>query len=173
MASQHQLNKWPAMFNALDANKDGRLEAGDLAMLASKINESGASSEALEPLMMKFWTAVLQAADTDGQDGVVVDEWLTFWRGVVNTENRYEELVRPINELIYVLLDQNKDGSVSIDELQGFYGMLGIASSHAAALFARAGLSSTDTISRTHLNQLTDEYMVGDDPEAAGNIFFG
>jgi hypothetical protein len=92
---------------------------------------------------------------------------------VVAAGQPYHEVVQPVSETVFGLLDANGDGQITYDEFRHFYGAMGVGEGHARELFARLGRNPEDSVSREEAMVLTDQYFVGDDPEAPGNWFFG
>ena len=114
---------------------------------------------------------MLASVDKNGAEGLSLDEWLSYWSGVVNAPQDYAVINWPISDRIDQLL--NRDGVISMDERRGFYQMLGIGANHADKFFAAADLVPAEGISREMMNELTDQFLVEDDPAAPGNFFFG
>jgi hypothetical protein len=101
-----------------------------------------------------------------------MDHWLTFLTHVANSPELYQR-IRPISHSIFGMLDQNGDGQVSINEYRKLCAVMQLGEGYADEIFAKLDLDANGTISMDELMQLSDQFFVGDDPDAPGNLFFG
>jgi Ca2+-binding EF-hand superfamily protein len=178
MASELQQRKWPNLFRAFDANGDGALSEDDVEAFADRIArmrglEAGSSEEReLKGGFQGFWKTI-EPADTNNDGRVEPEEWIGFWSRLAASRETYHQVVTPISETIFGLLDQDGDGQITYEEFQRLYGAIGVGEEHAREMFGRLGRSPDDTITPEEATELTDQYFVGDDPDAPGNWFFG
>jgi Ca2+-binding EF-hand superfamily protein len=178
MASELQRRKWPNLFHLFDANVDGAVSQDDVESMADRI----AGGQDLKPgspeygelreRFMRFWDT-LAPADTNHDGRVEPQEWTDFWSRLAASGQAYHQVVQPVSETVFSLLDANGDGQITYDEFRHFYGAMGVGEDHAREIFARLGRRPQETISREEAMVLTDQYFVGDEPDAPGNWFFG
>ena len=178
MPSELQRRKWPNLFKLFDANADGAVSLDDVESMVARI----AGGQDLTPAspdygelrgrFLRFWET-LAPADTNNDGRVEPQEWISFWSGVASAGRPYRDVVQPVSETVFGLLDANGDGQITYDEFRHFYGATGVGEDHAREIFARLGRNTADSISREEAMVLTDQFFVGDDPDAPGNWFFG
>ncbi len=175
MATALQKKKWPNMFKMFDVNGDGRIEQSDLDEFGSRMADMrgltpGSEEHAeLQERLGEFGQALSQVTDSEA---LYLDDWLAFWTNVAGSPEMYG-VIRPTSELIFGLLDQDGDGEVTLAEYRKLCGVMRLDEKYADKIFARLDLNKDGTISMDELMMLSDQYFVGDDPDAPGNLFFG
>lgn len=175
MATELQKKKWPNMFKMFDVNGDGRIEQSDFDQFASRmtamrgIAAGSAEHVELQERFAEFGRALKQVT---GAEALCLDDWLAFWTSVANSSELYQ-IVRPTSEFIFGLLDRDGDGQVSLDEYRKLCGVMRLGERYADKIFAKLDLNQDGNISMDELMKLSDQYFIGDDPDAPGNFFFG
>ena len=179
MATELQKRKWPNLFKMLDFNGDGVVEKADIETMAIQIagmrgfSPGSPQHEELHGSFMGFWSGVEELADTDKDDKVSLAEWLAYWTKVTESPQMYQSVNKPLSEFIFGLLDEDGDGQITIDEYRQFYKMMRMSEAFADEMFSKLDLNQDDGISMEGLLTLTEQFFVGDDPNAPGNLFFG
>lgn len=175
MASELQKKKWANMFKMFDVNGDGQIEQSDLDTFHTNLyemREIGPGDKQFETLngrFSHFGQALEQAAN--GKP-VGMDVWLGFLSNVAANPELYQN-IRPISESIFSLWDLNGDGHVSLQEYRKLCSVMRLGEQYADQIFAKLDLNQDDRITLDELMKLSDEFFVGDDPDAPGNLFFG
>lgn len=175
MASELQQKKWANMFNMFDVNGDGKIEQADFDQFHTRLYEmrgigpGDAQYDELNGRFAEFSQALQQVAQSDS---ITIDEWLQFLSHVANSPNKYQ-VVRPISEAIFGLWDLNGDGHVSLTEYRKLCTVMRLDAEYADQIFTKLDLNQDKQITVDELITLSDEFFVGDDPSAPGNLFFG
>ncbi|MCP5094083.1 MAG: hypothetical protein GY943_00870 [Chloroflexi bacterium] len=175
MASEFQKKKWSNMFNMFDVNGDGRIEQSDLDQFHTHLYEmrgvgpGDAQFDELNGRFAQFGQALQQVSQ--GKP-VTLDDWLTFLSNVTTSPEMYQ-MIRPISESIFGLWDLNGDGHVSLQEYRKLCSVMRLGQDYADQIFAKLDLNKDQKITMDELMKLSDDFFVGDDPNAPGNLFFG
>ena len=179
MLTELQKKKLPNLFHLHDLNNDGVLEQGDFEAFAGNLAQSRGlaadSSEAVE-LRSRFtnvWNNISRTADGHNVDQLTLDGWYTFWDHVLADSSTYNQVVRPIGEFVFQLLDQNGDGRVTSEEYTHLYRLLGEEEAKAQEVFPQLDRDGSGDLSIEEIREMLDQYFRGDDPSAPGNWFFG
>ena len=175
MASELQKKKWANMFNMFDVNGDGQIEQSDLDQFHNRLFEmrgikpGDPQYDALNGRFAEFGQALQQITQADT---LKMDHWLAFWSNVAASPEMYQ-MVRPTSEAIFGLWDLNDDGQVSLKEYRKLCVVMRLGEAYADGIFEKLDLNKDGNISMDELMRLSDQYFVGDDPNAPGNLFFG
>ncbi len=175
MASELQQKKWANMFNMFDVNGDGKIEQTDFDQFHSRLYEmrgigpGDAQFDELNGRFAGFSQALQQATNSKS---ITIADWLAFFTHVAASPEIYER-VRPISEAIFSLWDLNGDGHVSLQEYRKLCTVMRLDEKYADQIFAKLDLNQDKRITVDELITLSDEFFVGDDPDAPGNLFFG
>ena len=111
------VNKMKIRFNSLDLNKDGVVNENDIIEQVSIMAKHGHLSleeekEICENLKQSLGYGVVGV----NPNGVTVDEYVEGMRKFVNLPNAKEHM-RNTADMFFVLIDTNKDGVISFEEL--------------------------------------------------------
>ena len=175
MATELQKKKWSNMFKMFDVNGDGQIQQSDLDQFNSRYFEmrglepGSPKYDELNRSFAEFGQTLQQATDAKS---ITLDNWLAFLTNVAATPEMYQ-VVRTVSEFIFTLLDENGDGKVSINEYRKLCSVMRLGEGYADKMFAKLDLNHDEFISLDELLKLSDQFFVGDDPDAPGNLFFG
>ena len=178
MPSELQKKKWANMFNMFDVNRDGRINEADHDGFIAGIAEmrgfapGSADYRTLHDQLGTFWNPLMESAGAGESREIGLDDWHQYWGQVAADPDKYG-VVRGISGFIFGLLDQSGDGQISINEYRKLCAVMRLGEEYADGIFAKLDLSSDGAISMDELMELTDQFFVGDDPDAPGNLFFG
>lgn len=179
MLSDLQRDKLTRYFRVYDVNDDERIGPADFLRVVENVRilhglkDGSPAHVAIRNGYLNRWESMRTSADTDADGGVDLDEWLAYWREVVEDDERYEEEVGSHIDRILQIFDTDEDGILGVDEFCDFYGVYGLSTSLARDVFAGLDANSDGTVSREELRDMADQFYRGDDPEAPGNLLFG
>ncbi|MBD2525721.1 EF-hand domain-containing protein [Nostoc sp. FACHB-133] len=179
MLSELQKKKLTYYFHVFDADKNGVLEKSDFDKIVNEYAESyniAKDSEIYQYISSTYgkrWEGLAKEADTNADNKVSLDEWLSYQDKLVN-DPKSDFLWLKIASMFHDIQDINKDGSINLEEYQVLYKIHGIGNaSLAAEIFYKLDFDGDGKIMKNdHLNLVADFYL-SDNPQAPGNLFFG
>lgn len=184
MLSDLQTRKFTRQFKLLDANGNGRIEAGDFTRISGSLAElRGLSQDQAQELAKRYlqtWEALRETCDEDGDGEVTLEEWLAFHRKALEVDYirrvaspRYRSPIEALARFVFDLLDANGDGQVSREEYLGFCWAHGLEDEQAERCFREIDRDGDGFLSRDEVIDMVLEFYFSDDPQVAGNWLFG
>lgn len=179
MLTDLQRRKLTRYFRVYDIDDDGRIGLADFERVVENVRilhglPSGSPAHrALRDAYLRRWEALRLSADTDGDGGVDLDEWLASWDGVLRSDDRYEVEVATVVRRLLELFDTDEDGVLGPREFADFFGIYGLSTDLAHSTFARLDADGDGMITRAELLEISHEFYRGNDPDAPGNHLYG
>jgi Ca2+-binding EF-hand superfamily protein len=179
MLTELQKRKLPNLFALHDLNKDGELEQSDFTQYTRKIASTRGWApgtpqyKELLSKFMVFWEGLRRMADTRHDQRITLDTWFAYWEQILGTEGMYDQILQPLADLVFKLLDSNGDGAVKADEYALLYSSGGLDPKLAAAAFSRLDLDHDGELSIDELLKSLGQFFRSNDPEAPGNWLLG
>ena len=179
MLSDLQVKKLTRYFQVYDIDDDGMISSPDFERVIENVrilrgaSEHSPDGNGLREAYMAFWAALSDSADTDGDGGVDLDEWLACWQITLEDDARYEAEVEAITNHLFTVFDTDEDEQIGPDEFVNFYGVFGLGSNLARSVFVELDANSDGIISREELLEIGRQFYRSDDPGSAGNMLFG
>ena len=179
MLSDLRRKKLTRYFRVYDVNDDDRIGPGDFLRVVENVRilhglkDGSPDHLALRDGYMNRWESMRASADSDADGGVDLEEWLSYWEEVTEDEERYEEEIGSHIDRILELFDTDEDGILEANEFCDFYGVYGLSAALARSVFVELDANSDGAVSREELREMADQFYLGDDPDAPGNLFFG
>lgn len=169
--------KLPNLFNLHDTDNDGVMRKEDFDVVAHNLAQargveadSGEEAE-LHARFAAAWDRMAGMADSDG--GITLDGWFAFWEHVLSTDGMYDQVISPIGDFVFYLLDQDDSGRVGSDEYMTFYDVMGLDTASAEEAFSKLDQDGDGSLSRSEISDMLEQYFCSADPSAPGNWFFG
>ena len=179
MLSDLQRQKLTRYFRVYDVDDDGRIGPADFRRVVENVrilHGLADGSPAHEELLdgdLKRWESLRAHADADRDGGVDLDEWLGYWEGVVEDDDRYREEVAPVTIRMLEIFDTDEDGVLGPDEFADYFGVYGLSVDMARRVFDELDANDDGAISREELVEMSEVFHRGDEPGAPGNRFLG
>ncbi len=179
MLTDFQAAKIPNLFNMFDSNRSGTMEQDDIVRIidgcAAQRGWANSSPEYLEfyDTFYGLWIGITTLADKNQDDLIQLDEFLSFFDGLMQDSENYDMVVNGISQAVFKTFDLDDDGKLSLAEYEGFYQTIGLESGLAQSVYGKLDLNSDGSISVDELTQLVDQFFRSEDPNAPGNEFFG
>jgi len=174
-----QTKKLSRYFRVYDIDDDGRIGPADFARVIENVRAlHGFTSDSEEHRRLAAgyaarWDGIAESADVDQDGGIDLQEWLTYWDGVLADDARYEEEVRTLEARFFEIFDIDEDGAIGPDEFCNFFGVYGLSAALARQIFMDIDLDGDGEMSHEELMTMAREFYRGDDPDAPGNRLFG
>ncbi|MCY0933037.1 aldehyde dehydrogenase family protein [Streptomyces sp. H34-S4] len=173
-------HKIDVCFGHLDADGNGSVDREDLltlgAQLLAKFGEPATSPKGtgLMDGMARFWDALAEAADTDGDQRLSPEEYRAGMTGAfITSPDGFEKAFRPLTEAVVALLDTNGDGEVDEKEFRAWQEVFRTAPDHRAAAFKSLDTDGSGKLSTGELLSAMREYYISPEANVAGNWLFG
>jgi len=175
MVSEIRKNKLNYVFDTFfDVNKDGSIEKNDFEEAIDNIarirgyNKDDANYKEVQERFLSIWEKLRVFADTNKDNKVSREEWLTMWSEPLNDE--WKKLYM---EFMFRLQDTSGDGSIDVEEFTNVCQTFGIPIEESKKAFAKISNDGKTEIDIKAYETLWKEYFSSDDVAAAGNSIFG
>lgn len=179
MLTEFQKQKLPRLFALHDLNRDGvinRADFEDYARMIAATRGWGTDSPEYNELFgrfLTFWNGLEQIAKSRGVRHVTLNEWFEHWDQLLNTKGQYEQVIEPIGRMIFTILDQDGDGSVTFNEYAATFKYSGLDEDDAGPAFKRLDLNRDGKLSVDEILVLADQFFRSNDRAQPGNALFG
>lgn len=176
MLSDLQTKKLTRYFQVYDIDDDGQIEASDFERIVENVqllHGGGREAEPLRAAYMSRWDRLRAAADSDGDRGIDLDEWLGYWQLTLEDDDRFEVEAQAITDRLFTVFDLDEDDAIGPSEFADFYGVFGLPVSLSRAVFDTLDTNEDGVITREELLAHSRDFYRGNDVEAAGNLLFG
>lgn len=180
-----QIQKFTTLFAQYDRNQNQYLTLGDFHAYAESVARIFGWHEktphlvesrlfALKQLEYQIFAQLAQVSDGNHDGKVSLAEYLTYLQRQAqeckNMGTASPWIKQTIRQLIQII-DEDGSKTISLDEyskmLQAMH-----SKADAAAAFAKMDKDGDGRLTIADLEQLALEFMVSDDPDAAGNLLF-
>lgn len=176
MLTDLQRKKLPNLFHLHDVDNDGHIQQADYDQVARDMAQSrglAADSSEAEELRSRFATAWDSMSPLAEDGALSLDGWLAYWEQVLSTDGMYDEVISPIGEFVFAMLDRDGDGRVEAAEYVQFYHVMGLDEAAATEVFSQLDRDGNGSLSRDEISDMLQQYFCSEDPDAPGNRFFG
>lgn len=179
MLTDLQKRKLMKLFSMYDADFDGSLVGKDFEAVAHKLAEmAGWSTRSPKclTLMGQFtqeWKRLKGSADADHDQKISIDEWFTYYDGVLSDEQKYNKRVQTLKELVFDVFDVNGDGELSAAEWSKLLSVYNVSPVYVSIIFPILDIDQDGVLKKPDVIALMREFFYSDDPDAPGNLVFG
>ena len=179
MLTKLQQKKLRKQFDGLCFNKSGNIGKADIEELIASISKRaglGKSSNEYDKLLtqyMTFWSDLKDANDIDDDGKISTKEWEIYWDKVLEKEGKLNQMIKPVVELIFTLIDKSGEGKITLKEYKSFYKDLGLDEKLAEKIFPQLDHNKTGFLSKNEVSTLIERFYRSDDPKDPVNSFFG
>ena len=174
MLSDFRRRKLIGLFRFNDLDGDGKITEEDFDRVMSnyaQIYGVAPDSPELEDLSRRYheqWTQ-LQAFDGDGDGAVGLEEYLAGSEAWIADRAAFEASIDAMIGAFYAIVDRDKDGRVSEEELSLNWRAHGLEESSARVTFAKLDRDGDGKVTKDEMVNAVLETYFSEDPEAPGN----
>ncbi|GAA2073549.1 EF-hand domain-containing protein [Actinomadura alba] len=166
-------------FTLMDRDRSDTLELNDYLTTADSVSRSfgmatgSAEHNELRRAFTRFWEDIIKPMDTDGNGHVSFDEYRTAYNtGILDNAQGYER-IRPIADAIINIADTESNGKITADNFTLALSGYGVPEPDCRTAFAALDEDGSGFLTRNELQEATEQYFLGTDPELPGNTLFG
>jgi len=175
--SDLQTKKLTRYFQVYDIDDDGRIESSDFARIVENVGvlhgSDRAGSDPVRQAYRALWERLREGADSDGDQGVDLDEWLGYWQLALEDDERFESEVLAITDRLFSVFDLDEDNGIGRNEFADFYGIFGLSVDLASTVFDTLDADGKGMLTRAGLDGIARQFFRGDDVEEPGSFLFG
>lgn len=175
MVSEIRKNKLNYVFDTFfDVNKDGSIEKNDFELAIENIarirgyKTGDANHKDVSDRFLSIWEKLRVFADTNKDNKVSREEWLTLW-----TEPLNDEWKKMYMNFMFRLQDTSGDGTIDEAEFTNVCQTFGIPAEESKSAFVKISNAGKTDIDIAAYENLWKDYFGSDDAAAAGNSLFG
>ena len=179
MLTDLQRRKLTRYFRVYDIDDDGCIGPNDFERVVENVrilhglSADSHRHQSLRRSFLKRWESLRTSADGDRDGSVNLSEWLDYWEGVLNADERYQSEVVSVVARLFEFFDTDEDGFIGPQEFADLYSVYGLSSALARSIFTDLDANGDGVISRQELMDIGHHFYRGDDPDAPGNRLFG
>ena len=176
MLSDLQTRKLTRYFQVYDIDDDGRIEPSDFERIVENVRLLHGEEDAADGLhgaYQRLWGRISEAADSDGDRAVDLDEWLAYWQIALEDDARYESEVEALTDRLFNVFDLDEDGAIGSAEFADFYGIFGLPVDLAHSVFVELDGDGDGRVTRQELLSASRVFFRSNDVEEPGNLLFG
>lgn len=184
--TQLQKNKLIHMFELLDVDGDGVLAYDDFRMTVEILAQErglGKTDEGYLRLVESnktLWRLFSRHLDINNDGSISSAEWLAFHIAAFVTDPLKNGVAPELSSALHStadyfleLLDPDSDQSVTVENYITFCSAYNVGENEARIGFDMFDLDGNGRITQSEVVKLIQEFYLSDDPESAGNLFFG
>ncbi len=177
--SQIRHQKLTHLFNILDVDNNGFINTNDIQAFIDAVAQSrnytsqSLAYRALKRAYLGLWEKLSQQLDTNADQHISQQEWLTFFASVEQEADFENQFVRPIELAMVKLLDIDGDGKVRLNDYQAFGRACNIPQAEIERLFKVMDTDGDGVLTEYEAGRAIVTFLLSDDDNAPGNWFFG
>jgi hypothetical protein len=171
--------KYASMFNLLDTDGSGDLYARDMAALGERL--IAAFGDAVAPAkaaivragFVVYWEGL--ATQMGGGEGPFSREQFTaaVTAAIGESEQGFDELIRPLAEAVFALIDVNDSGTIGLDEFRRGEAAMGVQEKDSERVFSLIDTDGDGNIDQEELVAAVSEYYRDPSADSPMSGFFG
>jgi hypothetical protein len=179
MLSDFQKLKLTNLFVIHDLTSEGYLSQEDFEQLSAKIAlaegwvEDSDQAKALRARFLYMWEGLRYYADRNKDGRVTEKEWFEFWEYTLDSPNGYDDIVLPIAQLVYHMVDVDQDGYVDLADFVRYYHSLNLDEELANEVFEQLDVDHDHHLSIAELLTGLEIFYKSDLPSMPGNSMYG
>ena len=178
--TETQKKKVHHLFNVLDLDRNGQLQASDFVNVGRKIITQlklGENTRSGRMILLKSHRLFVQLlTDLNNPDmSMTLWDWIAFFRDQIESEegNILKHYIQRTSRHIFDLFDMNKDRLISREEYANMLTIYNISQDMAYEGFEELDSNQDNFISAEEMVEGLKNFFRSSDPKAKGNLIFG
>jgi Ca2+-binding EF-hand superfamily protein len=179
MLTELRKRKLTVAFHHHDMDNDGFIGKADYEQFVKRFCEiqnyspGSPEYEAMYTQTMAAWEHVRNVADKDGDNRVSLEEFLESYDVTLSDENLTNQLLTEYIKSLLAWWDRDGDGRLSGVDYVTLSGCYGVGEEAAREAFRHLDRNGSGYLTIEELMKNTEEFYLGDDPDAPGNWMLG
>jgi Ca2+-binding EF-hand superfamily protein len=179
MLTKLQVQKITKFFSMYDTNCDGLLVASDFEIIVKKLADlknmgiRSAKYLALQDRFKQAWKSLEDHADTNHDHKISLQEWLDYYTIVLSDQQKYEDELHTLMDLVFEVFDENDDGNISQKEWENLFTIYNVCPIYAQDIFQSLDQNKDGFLDRGEIMNLIYQFFYSDDPQHLANRMFG
>jgi Ca2+-binding EF-hand superfamily protein len=176
MLTELQRAKVTRLFDLLDRDANGRMEADDLYHVAGQLcaNRGWApesdGGRALHGAYEAMWRDVREYANGES---VSLEAFIEYHERMLPRPGAFDDSIGQLSGLIFASLDRDGDGRITLAEHRTFCRVFGFDPALADTIFPMWDTDANGFVSTDELAEVVRQFFYATDAEAPGNWLFG
>jgi Ca2+-binding EF-hand superfamily protein len=177
--TRFQKQKLATMFAALDVDHDGTIQLSDYTRRVEAVARMKGWLRDSEQYARNYgfalaeWGNLSESADRDGDGRVTLQEFLRYGDIFLDDRDAVRSYAHGDVQLLFDAMDTERDGRITEAEYRAYLEVCGVDRSAADAFFHYADLNEDGYITRAEMSHAVEEFLLSENPDAAGNFLFG
>ena len=148
------------------------LAGADRVISVLEIDPESEPARQLKAGYLRNWNSI-EAADTDGDHAVTLDEWVDYYAQLATDEGQFDATMVERGRVIMQLFDRDRDNRISRDDWHLFWRTIGTAEAEHQTAFEKLDRDGTGYLTFEEIIAAGKEFFTSDDPDARGNWLYG
>ncbi|GII90162.1 EF-hand domain-containing protein [Sinosporangium siamense] len=179
MLTDLQTRKFNRLFDFLDADGNGVIEVADYLRFADLSGDDltalpgSTAGQPLRESLSPLWERAIAPLDASGAGTVERDVFIKAMQQLITQADLFDDVLVPIADLFFTLLDLDDDGSVTQREYTQAMSLFGLPVADIDAFFTHADTDGDGRLTRDEFQVLVREFYFSDNPTDIGNVLLG
>ena len=179
MLTPLQTQKLTKFFSMYDTNCDGFLVAHDFEHIVKKLADlkhlGSRSSQylALNDRFTRFWKSLESHADQNHDHKISLDEWLAYYEIILSDEQRYQDELHGVMDIVFEVFDDNGDAKISPEEWAHLFTIYNVSPVYAPEIFKQLDRNHDGFLDREEVMNLIYQFFYSDNEDELANRMFG
>jgi Ca2+-binding EF-hand superfamily protein len=167
------------LFRQLDDNNNDSLEFSDFSSHAYFIKKQKGWADDhpgftnLLAAKRRFWQEIQTRVDTNHDNSISLEEWLTFWEKIVTeaaATGKTADWISQIHLTLFQALDLDEDGTIGLDEYTLYLQSIGV-NQDPQTIFEKVDADGNGKLDLDEFADVLSKWVLSNDPNASVNYF--
>ncbi|MEM9450156.1 MAG: calcium-binding protein [Cyanobacteria bacterium P01_E01_bin.6] len=179
MLTDLQTRKLVKFFSMYDADYKGHINCSDFENIAKKLAKRrnwSLRSPRYITLSNQFtydWKCLKRDADKGHDKQVSLEEWLTYYDGVLGDPDAYQKSAQQLMDLVFDAFDDDDDGKICAEEWGEFLSVFNVSPVYAPLVFPGLDADNSGFLCKDEVKAAFHEFFYSNDVNSPANQMFG